>query len=150
VGTVAIGPDIRRGIADLDGQGDAVGGIVVMRHGENALQVIERVKARLAELAPSFPEGVSVETTYDRSRLIRESIGTLKEELLLALVVVSLVILVFLWHIPSAIVPIVTIPIAILLAFVPMYLMGVTSNIMSISGITISIGVLVDGAIVEV
>ena len=150
LGRVAIGPDLRRGVADLDGRGDAVGGIVVMRHGENALRVIERVKARLAELAPSFPDGVSVETTYDRSRLIRESIGTLKEELLAALVVVSLVILLFLWHIPSAIVPIVTIPIAILLAFIPMYLLGVTSNIMSISGITISIGVLVDGAIVEV
>src|SRR6185503_2724901 len=110
------GPDLRRGIGDLDGQGDAVGGIVVMRHGENALAVIDRVKARLAEVAPSLPPGVRIETTYDRSRLILQSISTLKEELLAALVVVSVVILLFLWHIPSAIVPIVTIPIAILLA----------------------------------
>src|SRR5580765_3403587 len=120
LGGVAIGPELRRGVADLDGRGDAVGGIVVIRHGENALQVIERVKARLAELAPSFPPGVELVTTYDRSRLIHESIGTLKEELVAALVVVSLVVLLFLWHIPSAIVPIVTIPIAILLAFIPM------------------------------
>ncbi|HEV8114394.1 MAG TPA: efflux RND transporter permease subunit [Planctomycetota bacterium] len=150
LGSVAIGPEIRRGVGDLDGTGDAVGGIVVIRHGENALQVIERVKARLAELAPSFPAGVELVTTYDRSHLIHESIATLKEELVAALIVVSLVVLLFLWHIPSAIVPIVTIPIAILLAFIPMALLGVSSNIMSISGITISIGVLVDGAIVEV
>jgi Cu(I)/Ag(I) efflux system membrane protein CusA/SilA len=150
VGRVAVGPDLRRGIGDLDGQGDAVGGIVVMRDGENALQVIERVKARLAELRPSFPDGVEVVTTYDRSGLIEHSIGTLRTELIAALVVVSLVILLFLWHVPSAIVPIVTIPISILLAFVPMVLLGVSSNIMSISGITISIGILVDGAIVEV
>jgi hypothetical protein len=150
LGSVAIGPEIRRGVGDLDGTGDAVGGIVVIRHGENALQVIERVKARLAELAPSFPSGVELVTTYDRSHLIHESIATLKEELVAALIVVSLVVLLFLWHIPSAIVPIVTIPIAILLAFIPMALFGVSSNIMSISGITISIGVLVDGAIVEV
>jgi len=150
LGRVAIGPDLRRGIGDLDGTGDAVGGIVVMRHGENALQVIERVKAKLEELRPSFPAGVKLVTTYDRSELIEESIATLRDELIAALVVVSLVILLFLWHIPSAIVPIVTIPISILLAFVPMYFLGVSSNIMSISGITISIGVLVDGAIVEV
>src|SRR6185295_2706893 len=97
-----------------------------------------------------FPDGVEVVPTYDRSELIEESIGTLQSELIAALVVVSVVILLFLWHIPSAIVPIVTIPISILLAFIPMYFLGVTSNIMSISGITISIGVLVDGAIVEV
>jgi Cu(I)/Ag(I) efflux system membrane protein CusA/SilA len=150
LGRVVLGPDIRRGVGDLDGRGDAVGGIVVTRHGENALQVIERVKAKLDEVRPSLPDGVEVVTTYDRSELIRDSIRTLKDELVAALVVVSLVILIFLWHVPSAIVPIVTIPIAILLAFIPMYSMGVSSNIMSISGITISIGVLVDGAIVEV
>jgi Cu(I)/Ag(I) efflux system membrane protein CusA/SilA len=150
LGTVSVGSEIRRGIGDLDGLGDAVGGIVVMRHGENALAVIERVKQRLAELKPSFPEGVELVTTYDRSELIQESIATLAHELITALIVVSLVILVFLWHIPSALVPILTIPIAILCAFIPMYFLGVTSNIMSISGITISIGVLVDGAIVEV
>jgi Cu(I)/Ag(I) efflux system membrane protein CusA/SilA len=150
LGHVALGPDIRRGVGDLDGMGDAVGGIVVMRHGENALQVIERVKQKIDEVRPSLPEGVELVPTYDRSRLIGESIDTLTHELVTALIVVSIVILIFLWHVPSAIVPIITIPIAILLAFIPMYFLGVSSNIMSISGITISIGVLVDGAIVEV
>lgn len=150
LGRVTIGPDIRRGLGELDGQGDTVGGIVVMRHGENALDVIERVRAKLAEVRPYLPDGVEIVPTYDRSELIRGSIKTLTHELLAALVVVSLVILLFLWHFPSAIVPIVTIPIAILLAFIPMHLLGVSSNLMSISGITISIGVLVDGAIVEV
>ncbi|HEX5011271.1 MAG TPA: CusA/CzcA family heavy metal efflux RND transporter [Planctomycetota bacterium] len=150
LGQVSVGPELRRGVGDLDGLGDAVGGIVVMRAGENALAVIERVKTRLAELAPSFPDGVHVVPTYDRSRLITEAVDTLRHELLTALVIVSLVILLFLWHVPSAVVPIVTIPVAILLAFIPMSLFGMTANIMSISGITISIGVLVDGAIVEV
>ncbi len=150
LGRVSLGPDIRRGIGDLDGLGDTVGGIVVMRHGENALKVIERVKQKIEEVRPSLPEGVEIVPTYDRSRLIGESIDTLVHELLTALVIVSIVILIFLWHMPSAIVPIITIPISILLAFIPMYFLGVSSNIMSISGITISIGVLVDGAIVEV
>ena len=150
LGHVVLGPDIRRGLSDLDGGGDAVGGIVVMRHGENALAVIDRVKEKLADLAPSMPHGVTLVTSYDRSELITESIATLTDELIAALVVVSAVILFFLWHIPSAVVPIITIPISILLAFVPMYFLGVGSNIMSISGITISIGILVDGAIVEV
>ena len=122
----------------------------MMRHGENARDVIDRVKARLKELEPSLPEGVRIVTTYDRSELIQRSIDTLKHELILEIIIVSLVILVFLWHIPSAIVPIVTIPISVLLAFIPMYFMGITSNIMSLAGIAISIGVLVDGAIVEV
>jgi copper/silver efflux system protein len=147
---VALGPDIRRGVADLDGLGDTVGGIVVMRQGENALNVIARVKEKLAELAPTLPEGVEVVTTYDRSALIERSIETLLGSLREEMIIVSLVILVFLWHIPSAIIPIVTIPVAVLLAFIPMYFMGLTSNIMSLSGIAISIGVLVDGAIVEV
>ena len=150
VGTVSIGPEIRRGIADLDGRGDAVGGIVVMRSGENALSVIERVKAKLAEVQASLPAGVEVVPVYDRSGLIARSIDTLKRELIAALVIVSLVILLFLWHVPSAIVPIVTIPVSVLLAFIPMWAMGISSNIMSLAGIAISIGVLVDGAIVEV
>ncbi|MBI4054507.1 MAG: efflux RND transporter permease subunit [Elusimicrobia bacterium] len=150
LGRVSVGPNIRRGIAELDGEGDAVGGIVVMRYGENALNVIERVKKKISELKPSLPQGVELVTTYDRSELIKRSIDTLKEELLLQLIIVSLVILVFLWHIPTAIIPIVTIPVAVILVFIPMYFMGLTSNIMSISGIAISIGVLVDGAIVEV
>ncbi len=150
LGHVALGPDIRRGVADLDGQGDTVGGIVVMRSGENALSVIQRVKAKLQEIKPALPPGVEIVPTYDRSTLIRGSISTLTGELISALIIVSIVILIFLWHVPSAIVPIVTIPIAALLAFIPMYLLGVTANIMSLAGIAISIGVLVDGAIVEV
>ena len=150
VATVSLGPQIRRGVADLDGRGDTVGGIVIMRHGENALNVIKRVKAKIEDMKKSLPEGVEVVTTYDRSELIQKSIDNLKGELLLEMIIVSAVILFFLWHIPSAIVPIVTIPISVALAFIPMYFMGITSNIMSLSGIAISIGVLVDGAIVEV
>ncbi len=150
VAKVALGPDIRRGVADLDGEGDTVGGIVVMRHGENALSVIERVKARIAEIKPSLPEGVEVVETYDRSKLINGAISTLKHELVTQMFLVSLVLLVFLWHIPSAIVPIVTIPISTLLAFIPLYFMGISANIMSIAGIMLSIGVLVDGSMVEV
>jgi Cu(I)/Ag(I) efflux system membrane protein CusA/SilA len=150
VARVEIGPELRRGVADLDGLGDTVGGIVVMRHGENALNVIRRVQARLHELQPSLPEGVLVLTTYDRSGLIERAIDTLRHELTVEMVIVSLVILVFLWHIPSAIVPIATIPISVLLAFIPMYYLGVTVNVMSLAGIAISVGVLVDGAIVEV
>jgi Cu(I)/Ag(I) efflux system membrane protein CusA/SilA len=150
VGQVSLGPEIRRGVSDLDGLGDAVGGIVVMRHGENARDVIRRVRERLEEVRPSLPPGVRVVTTYDRSALIERSIANLRHELLAEILIVSLVILVFLWHIPSAIVPIITIPVAVLLAFIPMALMGISSNIMSLAGIAISIGVLVDGAIVEV
>jgi Cu(I)/Ag(I) efflux system membrane protein CusA/SilA len=150
VGHVAFGPEIRRGVSDLDGLGDHVGGIVVMRHGENALNVIERVKARMKELEPSLPRGVEFLSTYDRSDLIHRAIGTLKHELVIEMIIVSLVILFFLWHVPSALVPIVTIPVSVLLSFIPLYYMGVTVNIMSLAGIAISIGVLVDGAIVEV
>jgi|WetSurMetagenome_2_1015567.scaffolds.fasta_scaffold27732_2 copper/silver efflux system protein len=150
VAQIALGPQIRRGVLDLDGEGDTVGGIVVMRHGENALDVINRVKAKLADMKASLPDGVEVVPTYDRSALIRASIDNLKEELLLEMAIVSLVILFFLWHFPSAVVPIITIPISVVLAFIPMTLLGISSNIMSLSGIAISIGVLVDGAIVEV
>ncbi len=150
VGQVVLGPDIRRGVADLDGQGDAVGGIVVMRFGENALNVITRVKDKLREVQPSFPPGVELVTTYDRAELIERSIDTLKHQLLEEMIIVSVVILLFLWHFPSAIVPILTIPIAVILSFIPLFGMKITSNIMSLSGIAISIGVLVDGAIVEV
>mgnify|MGYP003591813940 CR=1 FL=1 len=150
LGSVALGPDLRRGIAELDGKGETVGGIVVMRSGENALHVIERVKARIEELKPSLPPGVSVVPTYDRSALIESAIDNLKGKLVEEIVIVSLVILVFLWHVPSALVPILTIPVSVLLAFIPLHLMGITVNIMSLGGIAISIGVLVDGAIVEV
>ncbi|MEK7705764.1 MAG: efflux RND transporter permease subunit [Myxococcota bacterium] len=150
VATVSLGPEMRRGIADYNGEGDVVGGIVVMRQGENALNVIERVKQKLAELKPSLPEGVEVTTTYDRSDLILRAIHTVKSKLIEEMIVVSLIILLFLWHIPSAIVPILTIPISVALAFIPMYMMGLNANLMSLAGIAISIGVLVDGAIVEV
>jgi copper/silver efflux system protein len=150
VATVTLGPEMRRGVADLDGEGDAVGGIVVMRQGENALNVIERIETKLEEMKPSLPKGVEIVTTYDRSELIEEAIGTVKVKLIEEIIVVSIIILIFLWHIPSAIIPIVTIPVSVALSFIPMYLMGVTANLMSLSGIAISIGVLVDGAIVEV
>jgi len=150
VATVALGPEMRRGIADYDGEGDVVGGIVVMRQGENALAVIDRVKAKLDEIKPSLPEGVQVVTTYDRSDLIDRAISTVSHKLVEEMIVVALIILLFLWHVPSAMVPILTIPISVVLAFIPMYLMGLGANLMSLSGIAISIGVLVDGAIVEV
>lgn len=150
VGQVRLGPQMRRGVADLNGQGETVGGIVVMRMGENALSVIERVKQRIEEIKPSLPKGVRIITTYDRSELILRAIDTLRHELLIELLVVSSVILLFLWHFPSAIVPVVTIPVAVLLAFLPLYGLGGSVNLMSLSGIAISIGVLVDGAIVEV
>ena len=150
VATVATGPEIRRGLSDLNGEGDVVGGTVIMRYGENALNVIKRVKEKLKEIEPSLPEGVKIEVVYDRSELILRAIDTLKHQLVEEMIVVSLVILLFLWHFPSAVIPIVTIPIAVLLSFIPLYSMKLTSNIMSLSGIAISIGVLVDGAIVEV
>jgi len=150
IAQVVLGPEIRRGVAELDGEGDTVGGIVIMRSGENALNIINRVKEKIKDIKSSLPEGVEIITTYDRSELIKRSIDTLKHQLTEEMIVVSLVILLFLWHFPSAVIPIVTIPIAVLLAFIPMYGMRLTSNIMSLSGIAISIGVLVDGAIVEV
>jgi copper/silver efflux system protein len=150
VGDVTLGPDLRRGIADLDGTGDTVAGIVVMRQGENALRVIERVKAKLAELEPTLPPGVKIVTVYDRSDLILRSIDNLKHTLIEELLIVSAVILIFLWHIPSAIIPIVTIPVAVLVAFIPMRLMGISSNIMSLGGIAIAVGAMVDAAIVVV
>jgi Cu(I)/Ag(I) efflux system membrane protein CusA/SilA len=150
VATVTLGPEMRRGIADLDGQGDVVGGIVVMRQGENALHVIDRVKAKLGELKRSLPDGVDVVTTYDRSDLIDRAVGTVKDKVVEEIIIVSLVILLFLWHIPSATVPILTIPASVALAFIPLYAAGIGANLMSLAGIAISIGVLVDGAIVEV
>jgi Cu(I)/Ag(I) efflux system membrane protein CusA/SilA len=150
LGEVSLGPDIRRGIADLNGTGDVVSGIVVMRQGENALAVIDRVKAKLREVEPGLPEGVKVETVYDRSDLIRRSIENLETTLLEELLVVSLVILIFLWHPPSAIIPIITIPTAIAISFLPMKWTGLTANIMSLGGIAIAIGAMVDAAVVVV
>ncbi len=148
VAEVTIGPDMRRGLAELDGRGEVVGGIVVMRYGENALRVIEAVKARLAEIEPGLPAGVEVVTTYDRSGLIEDSIDTLRETLLQEMVVVSVVIFLFLLHARSALVPIITLPLAVLLAFVPMFYQGLTINIMSLGGIAVAIGAMVDAAVI--
>ena len=150
VGNVVLGPDIRRGIADWNGEGDVVSGIVVMRQGENALDVIERVKAKIKDLEPGLPQGVKIVTAYDRSDLILRSIENLKGTLTEEMVIVALVIFLFLWHVPSAIIPVFTIPIAIIISFIPMRLMGVSANIMSLGGIAIAIGAMVDAAIVVV
>jgi Cu(I)/Ag(I) efflux system membrane protein CusA/SilA len=150
VGTVTLGPDLRRGVADLNGTGDTVAGIVVMRQGEDALQVIERVKHKLNELEPSLPPGVKVVTVYDRSDLILRSIDNLTLTLIEELIIVAIVILIFLWHVPSALIPIITIPVTVAIAFIPMRLMGLSSNIMSLGGIAIAVGAMVDAAIVVV
>ncbi|MEK7474171.1 MAG: CusA/CzcA family heavy metal efflux RND transporter [Candidatus Coatesbacteria bacterium] len=147
VARVSLGPDVRRGVAELDGEGEVVGGIVTMRYGENALKVIERIKARIEELRPSLPKGVELVTVYDRSELINESVTTVSRELAWEIVFVSIVIFLFLLHIPSALIPIVTIPFAVLISFLPMGWLHVTSNIMSLGGIAVAIGDLVDGAI---
>ena len=150
VGSVSEGPDERRGIAELDGEGEAVGGIVVMRYGENALNVIRRVKAKIAEVERSLPEGIEIVPTYDRSDLIVRSIATLRRTLIEESIVVSLVIIIFLFHVPSALRAIITLPIAVVLSFIPMYHMGLTSNIMSLGGIAIAIGVMVDESVVMI
>ncbi|MDR3742398.1 MAG: CusA/CzcA family heavy metal efflux RND transporter [Terracidiphilus sp.] len=150
LGTVSFGPDVRRGAADWNGEGEAVGGIVVMRSGQNALNVINGVKARFREIAPSLPPGVEIVSGYDRSWLIDESIHTLKRDLVVEGVIVSLVCIVFLFHFRSALVPILTVPIAVLAAFIPMVYLHVSSNIMSLGGLALAIGVLVDAAIVMV
>lgn len=150
VARVALGPDIRRGISDVDALGDMTTGTIVMRSGENALTVIAKVKDRLAELASSLPPGVSVIPLYDRSELIERAIATLRSTLIEEMIVVSLIIMLFLWHVPSATTAIITIPVSVFLSFIPLYLMGQTSNLMSLAGIAISIGVLVDGAVVQV
>ena len=150
LGTVSFGPDVRRGAADWQGRGETVGGIIVMRYGMNALSVIDAVKQRFRELGPSLPPGVEVVTAYDRSWLINESIHTLKRDLLIEAIIVSFVSIVFLFHFRSALVPILTLPIAVLAAFIPMYYLNVSSNIMSLGGLALAIGVLIDAAIVMV
>jgi copper/silver efflux system protein len=150
LGRVTVGPAVRRGLADLDGRGDAVGGIVVMRWGENALATIDRVKARLAELAPSLPAGVVVRPVYDRSDLIHRAIDTLREKLVEESIAVAVVCVVFLLHVRSALVAIITLPIGILMAFVGMRAIGVGADIMSLGGIAIAIGAMIDAAIVMI
>src|ERR1700674_645607 len=150
LGRVSFGPDIREGVADWQGQGETVGGIVVMRYGLNALNVIDGVKKKLAEIKSSLPPGVEVVAGYDRSGLIHASIETLQRDLLEEAIIVSIVIVIFLFHFRSALIPILTLPIAVVAAFIPMYYLHVTSNIMSLGGLALAIGVLVDAAIVMV
>ncbi|MCX5828295.1 MAG: CusA/CzcA family heavy metal efflux RND transporter [Deltaproteobacteria bacterium] len=151
VARVQLGPEIRRGIADLDGRGEVVGGIVIVRFGENVLNVIERVKERIKkDVAPSLPPGVKLVVTYDRTDLIHRAISTLTDEILKLSIAVSVVCLVFLFHLPSALVVILTLPMAIIMSFICMYYLGVTSNIMSLSGIAIAIGAMVDASIIMV
>ena len=148
VGAVELGPEIRRGVAELNGQGEVVGGIVIMRYGENALAVIDGVKARLDELRRTLPAGVEIVPTYDRSGLIRASIETLRRTLIEEMIVVALVIFVFLLHVRSAIVPILTLPLGVVLAFIPMAFQHLTANIMSLGGIAVAIGAMVDASII--
>ncbi|HVV83378.1 MAG TPA: CusA/CzcA family heavy metal efflux RND transporter [Kofleriaceae bacterium] len=148
VADVVLGPDIRRGVADVNGEGDTVGGVVIMRYGENALDVIDGVKRRLDEVKRSLPAGVELVVTYDRSPLIRESIATLKETLIEEMIVVSLVIFLFLLHVRSAAVPVLTLPLGVLLAFIPMGYQHLTANIMSLGGIAVAMGAMVDASII--
>jgi len=151
IANVQLGPEIRRGLADLDGKGEVAGGIVVVRFGQNVLDVIERVKQKISQdIAPSLPPGVKVVVTYDRSDLIYRSIDTLKSEIVKLALAVGVVCLIFLFHLPSAFVVILTLPVAIILSFILMYYMGITSNIMSLSGIAIAIGAMVDASIIMV
>jgi Cu(I)/Ag(I) efflux system membrane protein CusA/SilA len=150
LGSVGFGPDIREGVAEWNGEGETIGGIVVMRQGMNALNVIEGVKQKLRELAPSLPPGVQIVAGYDRSGLIQDSIATLQRDLLEEAIIVSLVIIIFLFHFRSALIAIVTLPIALLVSFIPIYLLGISANIMSLGGLALAIGVLVDAAIVMV
>jgi copper/silver efflux system protein len=150
LGTVTFGPDIREGVAEWQGDGETVGGIVVMRDGMNALSVINGIKQKLLEIKPSLPTGVEVVAGYDRSGLIQASIETLQRDLLEEAIIVSIVIIIFLFHFRSALIPILTLPIAVVASFIPMYYLHVSSNIMSLGGLALAIGVLVDAAIVMV
>ena len=151
VARIQLGPEIRRGIADLDGRGEVAGGIVIVRFGENVLNVIDRVKEKIKkDIEPSLPQGVKIVTTYDRSDLIKRSIATLKDEIIKLSIAVSVVCIVFLFHLPSALVVILTLPLAIIISFILMYYLQVTSNIMSLSGIAIAIGAMVDASIIMV
>ena len=148
VADVTLGPDLRRGTAELNGQGEVVGGIVIMRYGENALRVIDRVKERMEDVQASLPEGVELVITYDRSGLIKDSIETLTHTLIEEMIVVSVIIFLFLLHARSGLVAVLTLPVGILLAFIPMYYQGLTANIMSLGGIAVAIGAMVDASII--
>ena len=150
IAAVTYGPDIRRGVGELDGQGETVGGVVIMRFGENAQKVIERVQQRIKDIEPTLPKGLKIVNTYDRSDLIDRSVDNLKHTLTEELIIVSLLIMIFLWHFPSAIIPIITVPVTVILAFIPIQLSGMTANIMSLGGIAIAIGAMIDAAVVVV
>jgi Cu(I)/Ag(I) efflux system membrane protein CusA/SilA len=150
LGVFTYGPDLREGVSEWNGEGEAVGGIVVMRYGQNALNVITGIKAKIEEIQKSLPSGVEIAAGYDRAGLIKASINTLKRDLLEEAIIVSLVIIVFLFHIRSALIPILTLPLAVLATFIPMYYFQVSSNIMSLGGLALAIGVLVDASIVMV
>ncbi|WP_441000490.1 efflux RND transporter permease subunit [Fodinibius sp. SL11] len=150
VANVQIGPDLRRGVADWNGEGETVGGVVVMRYGENALQTINNVKKKLEELKSGLPEGVTIKTAYDRSSLINRAIEFLEEKLIEESIVVAIIVMIFLLHFRSSLVAIISLPIGILAAFLVMYFQGINANIMSLSGIAIAIGAMVDAAIVMV
>ncbi len=150
VGRVSIGPELRRGVAELDGQGETVGGVIVMRYGENALKTIANVKRKLEQLKAGLPPGVKIKTVYDRSGLIEHSVDTLKEKLIEESIVVAVVTALFLFHLPSSLVAIFTLPVAILISFVIMGWQGINANIMSLGGIAIAIGAMIDAAIIMI
>ncbi len=150
IAKISYGPDIRRGVGEFDGQGEAAGGIIIMRQGANALEVIKAVKAKIDEIKPGFPKGIELKAVYDRSNLIERAIHTLKHTLLEEGIVVALIIFIFLLHFRSALVPIIALPISVGLAFIPMHILGINSNIMSLGGIAIAIGAMVDATIVLV
>jgi Cu(I)/Ag(I) efflux system membrane protein CusA/SilA len=148
VAQVSLGPELRRGVTELNGEGEAPGGVVIMRYGENALNVIDRVKERLQEVKRGLPEGVEVVVTYDRSELIADAVSTLRQTLIEEMIVVSVVIFVFLLHVRSALIPILTLPIGVLLSFIPMLEQRLTANIMSLGGIAVAVGAMVDASII--
>jgi Cu(I)/Ag(I) efflux system membrane protein CusA/SilA len=150
IGQVTLGPDLRRGVTDVDGTGEGVSGIVVMRQGQNVLDVIGRVKEKIRQVETGLPEGVRIVPVYDRSEIIEHSIDTLKSTIVEVIITVSLIVLLFLWHVPSALIPVITIPVAVLISFIPFQAMGITANIMSLGGIAIAIGAMVDASIVVV
>jgi Cu(I)/Ag(I) efflux system membrane protein CusA/SilA len=150
IGQVVEGPELRRGLADLDGKGEVVSGIVVMRSGENALAVIDRVKQKISDIGPSLPEGVKIVPVYDRSEFIHRAISNVDSTIIQVIITVVLIILIFLWHFPSAAIPIVTMPVVVLASFIPLRMLGISANIMSLAGVAIAFSELVDASIVVV
>ena len=150
VATIQLGPEMRRGIAELDGEGETVGGVVILRSGKNARETIAAVKSKLDELKRSLPPGVEIVTTYDRSKLIDRAVENLSHKLIEEFIVVALVCGIFLWHLRSALVAIISLPVGVLIAFIVMRYQGINANIMSLGGIAIAIGAMVDAAVVMI